>query len=654
MDEPLLAYCRGNVSHSRLASAWGTPATVQTSPAPDTSGLGQRRSGGPDGPNGADEPDGSDGPEMLGGVPPWHGEVHESASCAQPRTAHSAASATHRNTATDSPSATKADVLVGCGGDCVLRRTVVSLWQQCKRAHGWPTIASTLLPQHSTAASRPSHAGAAAREEGSALHLAARWGAAWEVEALVLASSAANLTNLANLAGQLRPAGPLALTPAHEAAIHADCDVFAALLQSVRRVAGPDAVAQLLEEPDAYGRTPADLIDAARPATSSCLSTAMREALEGSVRAAQPPPRERRELVSVIAVESALASLEANEAAATSTTPVATTRTTPVASDTTSATSATRAEANRRVEADVNAERRAQALGLRMGRDGWFEFGDARMDSPRCDVDVWDVSVPRHARRAGRRTADAPTLAAQRAASLHLGARFVRDAVSLDRPVLLRGLLDDRAVSRDWSRAAVWRRAGAESFQVMQYDAPSRSLRDPHTWRRVRLSEWLVEMREPPAVTTKASALPEYIFDQSGAGRQGALGRSIRRLFPWRALLHAEAPGLYVGANGSGNPFHYHAQTWNALVAGRKRWLLYPPNASFYSEIHPLEWLRRRPHGHDADDAALECEQRAGDVLFVPRLWGHGTINFGEAVGVAVPFALREGVDYEGATRLVT
>ncbi len=107
--------------------------------------------------------------------------------------------------------------------------------------------------------------------------------------------------------------------------------------------------------------------------------------------------------------------------------------------------------------------------------------------------------------------------------------------------------------------------------------------------------------------------------------------------------------GTAVGGNGSGNPFHYHQQTWNALVAGRKRWLLHPPNASFYSELHPLEWLRRGRHLASGAQP-LECEQRVGDVLFVPRLWGHGTVNLDETVGVAMPFSLRQGVDYAGAT----
>ena len=83
-------------------------------------------------------------------------------------------------------------------------------------------------------------------------------------------------------------------------------------------------------------------------------------------------------------------------------------------------------------------------------------------------------------------------------------------------------------------------------------------------------------------------------------------------------------------------------------MAGRKRWLLFPPESAFYSELHPLEWLRRRVRGPAGQPPALECVQRAGDVLYVPPLWGHGTINLGETVGMAAPFALRVGVDYAG------
>ena len=35
--------------------------------------------------------------------------------------------------------------------------------------------------------------------------------------------------------------------------------------------------------------------------------------------------------------------------------------------------------------------------------------------------------------------------------------------------------------------------------------------------------------------------------------------------------------GLVVGPDGTGIPFHYHAESWLELVAGEKRWWLVPP-----------------------------------------------------------------------------
>ena len=97
------------------------------------------------------------------------------------------------------------------------------------------------------------------------------------------------------------------------------------------------------------------------------------------------------------------------------------------------------------------------------------------------------------------------------------------------------------------------------------------------------------------------------------------------------------------------------------------------PAHAFFSELHPLEWLRRA--ANSSMPQPIECEQRAGaratsllparaafaamttqpaptgDVLFVPRLWAHGTINIGETVGVAAPFRLRDDVDYGAAAQ---
>jgi hypothetical protein len=36
----------------------------------------------------------------------------------------------------------------------------------------------------------------------------------------------------------------------------------------------------------------------------------------------------------------------------------------------------------------------------------------------------------------------------------------------------------------------------------------------------------------------------------------------------------------------------------------------------------------------------LECTQNAGDVMFVPTLWGHATLNTMQSIGVAHEFSV--------------
>ncbi len=37
-------------------------------------------------------------------------------------------------------------------------------------------------------------------------------------------------------------------------------------------------------------------------------------------------------------------------------------------------------------------------------------------------------------------------------------------------------------------------------------------------------------------------------------------------------------------------------------------------------------------------EEAMECTQNAGDVLYVPEGWGHGTENIGLTMGIALEF----------------
>ena len=69
----------------------------------------------------------------------------------------------------------------------------------------------------------------------------------------------------------------------------------------------------------------------------------------------------------------------------------------------------------------------------------------------------------------------------------------------------------------------------------------------------------------------------------------------------------------------------------NALGFGRKTWYLRPPGRALYSIEPPRHWRR------DPRDAVV-CEQRAGDILYVPAGWGHAVVNEEPSVGAAVEF----------------
>ena len=92
---------------------------------------------------------------------------------------------------------------------------------------------------------------------------------------------------------------------------------------------------------------------------------------------------------------------------------------------------------------------------------------------------------------------------------------------------------------------------------------------------------------------------------------------------------------------------HQHSSAWNALVYGAKRWYLLPPNLDYRLQYsHMPNWVRsvlpRLPY------RALECTQRAGEVLFVPEGWNHGVINLANSVGIVFEVG-RSSADWPAA-----
>ena len=98
---------------------------------------------------------------------------------------------------------------------------------------------------------------------------------------------------------------------------------------------------------------------------------------------------------------------------------------------------------------------------------------------------------------------------------------------------------------------------------------------------------------------------------------------------------------LYAGA-----AVHYHKCALNVCLSGRKRWLLYPPERSMWSDVQIEHFAAKC-----CLDEVQHLQQAPGDVVLVPSGWGHGVINCAtENVAIAseVNFC---GIDSSGARR---
>jgi hypothetical protein len=182
-------------------------------------------------------------------------------------------------------------------------------------------------------------------------------------------------------------------------------------------------------------------------------------------------------------------------------------------------------------------------------------------------------------------------------------------------------------------------------------------------------------------------------LNKGRAGGQTALARQIEEALPsWTARGRRLGLFLTLGGDESGVQFHRHNDGWNTLIAGRKRWFLYPPRVlpvpafpaedlpirkfgvydpcctscirrlqldlgSSYQRVNlmqtdnalvyviafnmfisvPGDWLSdfypglmTLPEGSPA--RPMECIQQEGELLYVPEGWYHATVNLGDTV----------------------
>ena len=175
----------------------------------------------------------------------------------------------------------------------------------------------------------------------------------------------------------------------------------------------------------------------------------------------------------------------------------------------------------------------------------------------------------------------------------------------------------------------------------------------------VGLGDWLAALREGTAPSDS------YVFHNVSAGPVAqalaplhALWRDVafaqfaqQRGSQWLGPDPPDLMRLGVGGSGSGAPFHDHdVAALNIAFAGRKRWLvtrpcrpdcripsmggaaLYHPEVLLRQARLPAAALRVLGAGGDTWD----CTQHPGEVVFIPAMFLHATVNLDESVAVAV------------------
>jgi hypothetical protein len=231
--------------------------------------------------------------------------------------------------------------------------------------------------------------------------------------------------------------------------------------------------------------------------------------------------------------------------------------------------------------------------------------------------------------------------------------RFAGQYARAGRPLIVRGAGADGGWERArWARGAVLEAVGrlrVPSIGTVPYPAAFGKPIQPATF-----AEFIDAM--PASAPAPGEAAPQYLFIPEARVRYFEEALPAARAQPSRehvselGLLSATHPPLRragsqvaIGPAGSGSPFHFHNGALNALGFGEKRWLLLPPAAAQFSAEDVWAWATAEGRARLAELAAagelLQCDQRAGDLLFVPKMWGHAVVNTRASVGVAVEFS---------------
>ena len=230
------------------------------------------------------------------------------------------------------------------------------------------------------------------------------------------------------------------------------------------------------------------------------------------------------------------------------------------------------------------------------------------------------------------------------------------------RPVVLTGLGRDWPAHRRWTLSKLAKRAGSLKFKIGTDD-------DGYAVR-LKFKYFAEYVKDKHQAALDDS--PVYVFDPLDRPWLQHLLRDYKvpELFAEDLFQHAGQARrppykwLVFGPARSGTGIHIDplgTSAWNALLSGRKRWVLFPPSV-------PLQALQVRPPGVDREGVSwfkhvyprtrradwpyappIDLVQVPGETVFVPAGWSHAVLNL--ELSVAVTHNFCSSVNFERVWR---
>lgn len=198
-------------------------------------------------------------------------------------------------------------------------------------------------------------------------------------------------------------------------------------------------------------------------------------------------------------------------------------------------------------------------------------------------------------------------------------------ALRTEAPVVFTGLTDS------WAAADIglgWSNATAFAKRYGSFDLPLRASADlanrgsAYAAQRVRVDQYQNFTHTRASTSTSDEALFSNTQEPLSIVMQGE--------YTWPDFLDAVTYDHIVGVghSGTGVPFHRHVENWIATF-GRKHWFLLPPHEPNPPVMSPCAYRKS-----DLAPSTVECEQKSGEILFIPSGWWHATCNLDWVVGI--------------------